>query len=96
MCYINSIERKAVTETANVVYDEPERYRKEDKEIELKECPAYDKPCAEVDVKLEDCPAYVEQGKDVSIRLEECPAYGESRRGLNITLDPCPTYQHIT
>ena len=82
-----------------VMYEDPVRLQprdiKEIEDIELRECPAYMKPCREVDIKLEDCPAYVEQKKDLSIRLEECPAYGESKRGLNISLDTCPAYEQI-
>jgi hypothetical protein len=54
--------------TAEVVYDYPDRlhlqeYRPmNDSDIELKECPAYEKPRNEhFDIELVNCPAYVEK-----------------------------------
>ena len=51
----------------------------EDQNIELKECPAYEKPIVsdQPDIELEECPAYVGKRKDpLNIKLEQCPAYG--------------------
>ena len=59
------------------VYEDPDglqlqRYTpKNDGDIQLKECPAYEKS---PDIKLVDCPAYVEKKKE-DIKLEDCPAY---------------------
>lgn len=93
--FVHFIGRKAVIETARVVYDEPEdlqQYQSTGEgEIKLKECSAYGKLGTEVDVRLEDCPAYVEQTeKDLGIRMD---AYGGTR---SITLDTCPVYEQVT
>ena len=80
---------------AEVVYDYPtdlqlQEYRpKNDGDIKLKECPAYEKP---PDIELEECPAYVEKKKDQDIRLEECPAYIEKKKDQDIGLEDCPAY----
>ena len=67
---------------AEVVYEDPdslqlqEYWPRNDGDIELKECLAYEKPSKQPDIELVDCPAYVEKKKDQDIKLEECPAYG--------------------
>ena len=75
-----------------VVYEDPDglqlqEYRpKNDGDIKLKECPAYEKP---PDIELEECPAYVERE---DIKLEECPAYVEKKKDQDIKLEDCPAY----
>ena len=74
----------AISGKAEVVYEDPDslqlqEYRpRNDGDIELKECLAYEKPSKQPDIELVDCPAYVEQKKDhdQDIKLEECPTYG--------------------
>ena len=82
-----------------VVYEDPDNVQhfitKKDQSIELKECPAYEKPLSkQSDIELEECPAYVEKKKDLSdVKLEECPAYVEKRKDLSdIKLEECPAY----
>ena len=72
-----------------VVYDYPDglqlqEYRpKNDGDIKLKECPAYEKPPG---IELEECPAYVERE---DTKLEECPA---KKKDQDIKLEDCPAY----
>ena len=60
----------AVSGKAEVVYDYPDslhlqEYRpKNDGDIELKECPAYEKPNKQPDIELVDSPTYVEKRED--------------------------------
>ena len=66
------------------VYEDPDSFRqytqREHQNIELKECPAFEKPIVQPNIELEECPAYnIEKKKDTSnIKLEECPAYGHT------------------
>ena len=52
---------------AEVVYEYPDSFQLQeyrpmnDGDIELKECPAYEKPNEQPDIELVDCPAYVEK-----------------------------------
>ena len=62
---------------------------KNDRDIKLKECPAYEKP---PDIELEECPAYIEKKKDQDFKLEECPAYVEKKKDQDIKLEDCPAY----
>ena len=78
-----NIGKNAVNGKAEVAYDYPDSLQlqecrpKNDGDIDLKECPAYEKPNKQPDIELVDCPAYVEKRKDQGIKLEECPAYGQ-------------------
>ena len=55
------------TGTAELVYDYPDslhlqEYRPmNDRDIKLKECPAYEKPSEQPDIELVNCPAYMEK-----------------------------------
>ena len=82
-----------------VVYEYPDNlqlqeYRlKNDRDIDLKECPAYETPInKQPDIELVDCPAYVEKKKDQDIRLKECPAYERPNEQSDINLVDCPAY----
>ena len=66
--------------------------QKNDEDIKLKECSAYEKP---PDIELEECPAYVEKNKDQDIELEECPAYGHLRAVIIIVTGQCTEFNHI-
>ena len=95
---LNATGKGAVSGRAEVVYDYPDdlqlqEYRpKNDGDMKLKECPAYEKP---PDIELEECPAYVEKKKDPDIELEECPAYVEKKKDQDIKLEECPAYGHL-
>jgi hypothetical protein len=71
----DSFQQYTPREDQNIELKESPAYGSRQPDIDLKECPAYEKP---PDIVLEECPAYVEKKKDVSnnIELEECPAYG--------------------
>ena len=95
-------KREAINVTTEVLYDEPENLHphqsKGDREIELKDCPAYaGKPhYTEEDIEAEECPAYCVKNKgDMYIHLQECPAYGESRRQLDMELEQNPAYLDV-
>ena len=97
-CIKLAIGKGAVSGRAEVVYDYPDslqlqEYRpKNDEDIKLKECSAYEKP---PDIELEECPAYVEKNKDQDIELEECPAYGHLRAVIIIVTGQCTEFNHI-
>jgi hypothetical protein len=63
---LNTGKETITADKAEVIYDYPDdlqlqEYRpKNDEDIKLKECPAYEKP---PDFKLVECPAYVERKK---------------------------------
>ena len=89
----NSISGKA---DSKVMYEDPDNLEKyipkNDQDIELKQCPAYEKPTKQPDIELEECPAYLETKKERSdIKLEECPAYVETKQS-DIKLEECPAY----
>ena len=93
--------KRATGGQAEVVYDYPDGlqlqdYRpKNDKDIKLKECPAYEKPNEQPNIELLDSPAYnyVEKKKDRDITLTECPAYEKpTSKQLDIELVDCPAY----
>jgi hypothetical protein len=84
------------TSNTEVVYEDPDglqlqEYRPamSDGDINLKECPAYEKP---PDIELEEYPTYVEKKDDQDIKLEECPAYVEKNKDEGIKLEECPAY----
>ena len=60
------------TNNTEAVYEDPDSFQqytlRKDQNIELKECPAYEKPIAigQSAIELEECPAYVERKKDVA------------------------------
>ena len=92
MCMDLDTDKGAISGQAEVVYEDPDslqlqEYRpKNDGDIGLKECPAYEKPNEQPDIELVDCPAYVEKKKDQGIKLEECPAYGKVASWFLITV----------
>ena len=92
------IGKGAISGKAEVVYEDPDglqlrEYRpKNDQNIELKECPAYEKRNEQHYIEVVDCPAYVEKKKDQDIKLEECPAYGKPSQPNPIELVDCPAY----
>ena len=80
---------KGAISGSEVDYEDPDglqlqEYRlKNDGDIKLKDCPAYEKP---PDIELVECPAYVERE---IIKLEECPA---KKKDQDIKLEDCPAY----
>lgn len=57
----NFIGKRASYQTEAPLYDEPDSFMQcaqKDDDIELKECPAYEKPKKDVYIELEECPAY--------------------------------------
>ena len=71
-----------------------QEYRlKNDGDIDLKKCPAYEKPIGKkVDIKLVKCPAYIEKKKDHDIELKECPVYEKPSEQPDIKSVECPAY----
>ena len=67
LCMNVDTGKGAISGHGEVVYEYPDslqlqEYRPmNDGDIELKECPAYEKPNEQPDIKLVDCPAYVEK-----------------------------------
>ena len=98
--FLNILGKRATSDKAEVVYDYPDglqlqeyRPKNNDKDIKLKECPAYEKPNEQPNIELVDCPAYVEKKKDRDITLTECPAYEKpTSKQLDIELVDCPAY----
>jgi hypothetical protein len=72
---LDSFQQCTPREDQNIELKGSPAYASGQPDVDLKECPAYEKP---PDIELEECPAYVEKKKDVSnnIEVEECPAYG--------------------
>ena len=82
-----------------VVYEYPDCFQLQDyrpknnEDIDLKECPAYEKKInKQADIKLVDCPAYIEKKRDQNIKLNECPAYEKPTEQSDIKLVDCPAY----
>ena len=64
-CYCLGKRTNNVKNDEVPVYDEPDNFRRNTtntSDIELKDCPAYEKVQKDTHIKLEQCPAYGELG----------------------------------
>ena len=84
-CTDADIGKGAISGKAEVVYEDPDglqlqEYRpKNDQNIELKECPAYEKRNEQPYIEVVDCPAYVEKKKRSGHQTGRMPCLCETK-----------------